>query len=126
MEIPTVKTNRVLKVLCSSCKAPFTLTIIRQILSAECTIVPLGLGALGLEFLIETNTGWRWYPILMRKKKDQVRIEILFIIKTLKTFLIANNYFATVVDFCQKSSESHLNFNSKEIVVLRRWESITG
>ena len=50
-----------------------------------------GLGALGLEFLIETNTECRWYHTLIRKKKDQLRIETLFIIETLITYLKSAN-----------------------------------
>ena len=75
MEVPTVKTNRALKVLCSNCKTIVRLLYPRdyqessQYDAYHCT-ADQGLGALGLEFLIKTNTNADGATSWWEKKKD--------------------------------------------------------
>ena len=89
MEVPTVKTNRALKALCSSCK-----TSLPSRLSGKYAVrcVPLycwpGFGCSG-----PWIPDWNEYCMQMvphpdeRNKRDQLQIEILFIIEKLVTYL---------------------------------------
>ena len=115
MEVPTVKTNRALKALCSSCK-----TSLPSRLSGKYAVrcVPLycwpGFGCSG-PWIPDWNEYWMQmvpHPD-ERNKRDQLQIEILFIIEKLVTYLKSANRILSIplMIFVKKSSESHLNFN---------------